>query len=147
MVLINNFGMPVFQLRQGVQQRCSLFPALFIIATAGLKAYVRSLQVGTKFWQMDMFADDLTAYVGSKQDLIQWHQCLIAWQQVSGLEWSKDKSVLWSLQQWKSQSPFKWVTTERVLVVFLYCTDQKRDKVAQDYIVKLKAKVTAWKAC
>ena len=145
-VVVNGTPGPVFALERGVRQGCPLLPTLFAFATVGLERLVNEAGVGLYMcgekWTMDMFADDLTAYISSEDDCNAWSVILERWKQWTGLECSKEKSVLWSpaIQSTKWRSS----TMERVLGVWLCTTVSDVRQVVDAYIDTIAKKVGSW---
>jgi hypothetical protein len=86
-----------------VKQGCPLSPTLFAFATVGLDAWAKSLDLGyrvlhNKRKRMVMFADDLSAFIDSINEMDLWLQALNEWREVSGLAVAADKSKLWSCE-------------------------------------------------
>lgn len=105
----------------------STFTYSFIFATVGLEAWARESQIGLKIgsltWKLEMFADDLTAFVGSLDDIQLWIIALAEWRDITGLGIAKEKCGLWR-PNLRSDS-FISVEVERVLGVFLCSSDQQ----------------------
>src|SRR5689334_8035381 len=93
-------------------------------------------------WTLDMFADDLTAYIGSLEDIRKWLLTLAEWHEISGLEVAKDKSGLWSVK-WTS-SEIRSIDSERVLGTFLTKEDSQRLLRGKDFIEGIQIKCKSW---
>ena len=76
---------------------CPLSPTLFAFATVGLEALARDCQIGMKVdrevWKMDMYADDLTAFIGALDDIQKWIVALEEWREMKA---ATDKCAFWS---------------------------------------------------
>src|SRR5690349_6841282 len=95
---------------------------------------------------MEMFADDLTAYIDNSIQIHIWKAGLAEWKIGSGLEMTVNKSILWSInikQEW-----VRYSTNERVLRDYLTSTEKDKKEVAQQYIINIedwsKKKASIW---
>ena len=144
---INGFFSSPLPLMRGVRQGCPLSPSLFAFATVSLEKMVikKCLFIETHFGKLhiDMFADDLTAYISNSSQILTWADLLKAWELASGLGPNFDKSSLFS-RSFQHSSPFRKTSRERVLGDWIYDSEDDRKWVIQNFAKYLADKYRSW---
>ena len=156
----NGFSTGPFNIRRGVRQGDSLSPYLFIICLETLAITVRGnkniqgILVGKEEIKLEMFADDVTAFLRNTRSLEALLHTADVFSKCSGLEINSEKTECMVLDNHVS-STVATVTssknirvnhTIKILGVYFTYNDSQRRKLNFDEILRwIKEKLQMWK--
>ena len=151
----NGFASQLFEIKRGVRQGDPLSPYLFIIALEILNISIREnkeiigIKVGNEEIKLNVFADDLTAFVKNKRSFFSLKQVINNFGYISGLKLNEGKTkVYWlgSLHNSPEDLGLDNVNKPILGIFFTYDWQKFQELNFEKIITSIKKSLNTWQS-